>query len=124
MNKILRYALLVGIFIVPFIPLVVSSTMFFPFITGKNFLFRILVELLVGGWAILAVFDKAYRPRFSWLLISVLSFVGIMAFADMFGVNPFKSFWSNFERMEGFLMLAHLLGYFIVLGTVLNTEKV
>jgi O-antigen ligase/tetratricopeptide (TPR) repeat protein len=124
MNKILRYVLLIGIFIIPFIPFVISSTMFFPFITGKNFLFRILIELLVGGWAILAVFDKAYRPKFSWLLISILSFVGIIALADIFGVNPFKSFWSNFERMEGFLMLAHLLGYFVVVGTVLNTEKV
>lgn len=123
MNKILRYALLVGIFIVPFIPFVISSTMFFPFITGKNFLFRILIELMLGGWAILAVFDKAYRPRFSWLLVSVLSFVGIIAIADVFGVNFFKSFWSNFERMEGLLALLHLLGYFIVVSTVLNTEK-
>jgi O-antigen ligase/Flp pilus assembly protein TadD len=97
--------------------------MFFPFITGKNFLFRILVELLVGGWAILAVFDKAYRPKFSWLLISVLSFVGIIAIADFFGANPFKSFWSNFERMEGLLTLVHLLGYFVVAGVMLNTEK-
>ena len=122
-GKILRYLLIAGIFIVPFIPLIVSSTMFFPFITGKNFTFRILVELLLGGWAILAVLDKAYRPKFSWLLISVLSFVGIMAFADFFGANPFKSFWSNFERMEGLLALVHLLGYFVVAGVVLNTEK-
>jgi tetratricopeptide (TPR) repeat protein/O-antigen ligase len=122
-NKILRYALLVGIFIIPFIPFVVSSTMFFPFITGKNFLFRIIIELLLGGWAILALFDKAYRPKFSWLLVSVLSFVGIIAIADIFGANFFKSFWSNFERMEGLLTLIHLLGYFVVAGTVLNTEK-
>ena len=123
-NKILRYLLIGGIFAIPFIPLVISSTMFFPFITGKNFLFRILVELLVGGWAILALFDKAYRPKFTLLLISILSFVGIIAIADIFGANPFKSFWSNFERMEGFLTLAHLLGYFVVAGTVLNAEKI
>ena len=122
-RRILKYLLIGGIFIIPFIPFVISSTMFFPFITGKNFLFRILVELLLGGWAILAVFDKAYRPKFSWLLISVLSFVGIIAIADIFGANFFKSFWSNFERMEGLLTLVHLLGYFIVAGTVLNTEK-
>ncbi|MFQ5661955.1 MAG: O-antigen ligase family protein [Candidatus Paceibacteria bacterium] len=122
-KKILRYLLIGGIFAVPFIPLLISSSMFFPFITGKNFAFRILVELLLGGWAVLAVLDKAYRPRFSWLLISVLSLVGIMAFADFFGVNPFKSFWSNFERMEGLISLIHLAGYFVVTGIVLNTEK-
>ena len=123
-QKILRYLLIGGIFAVPFIPLVISSTMFFPFITGKNFAFSIIVELLLGGWAILAVLDKAYRPKFTLLLISILSFVGIIAIADIFGANPFKSFWSNFERMEGFLTLAHLLGYFVVAGTVLNAEKI
>jgi tetratricopeptide (TPR) repeat protein/O-antigen ligase len=123
MNKILKYALLIGIFLIPFIPFVISDTMFFPFITGKNFAFRILVELLLGGWAILAVFDKAYRPKFSWLLISILSFVSIIAIADIFGANPFKSIWSNFERMEGLLTLVHLLGYFVVAGLMLNTEK-
>lgn len=121
--KILRYSLLVGIFVIPFVPLIISGAMFFPFITGKNFVFRIIVELLVGGWAILAILDKAYRPKFSWLLVSVLSFVGIIALADIFGANPFKSFWSNFERMEGLLTLLHLSGYFVVAGIMLNTEK-
>jgi tetratricopeptide (TPR) repeat protein/O-antigen ligase len=123
MNKILRYFLIGGIFIVPFVALLVSGKMFFPFITGKNFAFRILVELLLGGWAILAVLDKAYRPRFSPLLIAVFAFLGIMTLADFFGANPFKSFWSNFERMEGLLGLIHLAGYFVVAGIVLNTEK-
>jgi hypothetical protein len=36
-QKILRYLLIGGIFAVPFIPLVISSTMFFPFITGRIF---------------------------------------------------------------------------------------
>jgi len=123
MNKILRYFLLAGIFIIPFIALIISGKMFFPFITGKNFVFRILTELLLGGWAILALFDKTYRPKFSWLLVSVLSFVGVIALADIFGANPFKSFWSNFERMDGLISLIHLAGYFVVAGIVLNTEK-
>lgn len=122
-QKILRYALLTGIFIVPFIALIVSGKMFFPFITGKNFMFRILVEMLLGGWAILAILDKAYRPKFSPLFIAVLTFLGIITVADFLGVNPFKSFWSNFERMEGLISLIHLVGYFVVVGAVLNTEK-
>jgi len=122
-RKILKYFLIGGVFATTFIALLISGEMFFPFITFKNFTFRILVELLLGGWAILALLDKAYRPKFSWLLISVLSFVGIIAFADFFGVSPFKSIWSNFERMEGLVTLIHLLGYFVVAGAVLNTEK-
>ena len=55
--------------------------------------------------------------------MSVASFVAIIGIADLFGANPLKSFWSNFERMEGWITLIHLLGYFLVVGTVLNTQK-
>jgi hypothetical protein len=68
MNRILRYICIVGIFIIPFIPLIVVNSYFFPFITGKGFAFRIIVELIFGAWMILAVTDPAYRPRKSWML--------------------------------------------------------
>ena len=122
-NKILRYGLFIGIFAVPFVPLIVANSMFFPFITGKNFMFRILVELMLGGWIILALRDVAYRPRFSWILAAFAVFVGIIALADIFGENPLKSFWSNFERMEGLVTLLHLFAYLAVVGTMLNAEK-
>src|SRR3954467_14207183 len=96
LNTILRRVIFVGMFIVPFIPLFVANgsflpNLFFPFITGKNFAFRIIVELMFGAWAILAATDPAYRPRRSWFLYSLLAFVGIIAIADMVGVNPYKS---------------------------------
>ncbi len=122
-EKILRNIVLTVIFIIPLIPLVVISSMFFPYITGKNLLFRILVELSFGGWAVLALFSKEYRPRFSWILGGIISLVGVMFFADIFGINPLKSFWSNYERMEGWVTLLHLLGYFVVLTGMLNTQK-
>ena len=112
-----------GIFLIPFIPTIVLTSLFFPFITGKNFAFRILTELLFGGWLILILYDKSYRPKFSWLLGSIVTFVGIIALADIFGENPLKSIWSNFERMDGLVTLVHLFMYFLVAGTVLNTEK-
>ncbi|MCR4333660.1 MAG: O-antigen ligase family protein, partial [Patescibacteria group bacterium] len=34
-----------------------------------------------------------------------------------------KAFWSNFERMEGWVLLAHLLGLFYAAGAVLRVEK-
>lgn len=117
-------------------PLLVTDSLFFPFITGKNFFFRIVVEVILGSWVILALLDRRYRPaplfRFrrdstgpkrNWLFIAIAGFVGIMALADIFGENPLKSFASNYERMMGWIILAHLFIYFIILGTVLNTEK-
>jgi len=56
-NKILRWVALGGIFFVPFVSLVVANNLFFPFITGKAFVFRILVMLATGAWLILAFSD-------------------------------------------------------------------
>ena len=47
----------------------------------------------------------------------------IVFFADALGVYPFKSFWSNYERMDGWVTLVHLFLYVVVAASVLNTEK-
>ncbi len=123
MNKVLRIICLTGIFIIPFVPLLVADTLFFPFISGKNFAFRIIVEIIFGAWVVLALTDKTYRPRKSFILWALGAFIVIIGLADIFGMNPFKSFWSNFERMEGFVGLVHLGLYMLVAATVLNTTK-
>lgn len=123
MNTTLRYAVLSALFLILLIPLYVSSQLFFPFITGKNFAFRILVEIATVGYVLLAIADRRYRPRFSWVLAFFGLLVGWMAIANAFGVYPLKAFWSNFERMDGWVTLIHLLAFFLVAGTVLTVEK-
>lgn len=97
--------------------------MFFPFISGKNFAFRILVELLLVAYVILAIKDPKYRPKTSLLMWAALGFLGWMALATIFSVDPIKSFWSNFERMDGYITLIHLFVMFIITGAVLGAEK-
>lgn len=123
LEKFLRGIVLTGVFTLPFIVLYVSTSLFFPFITGKNFAFRILVEIVAGAWIALALIRSEYRPRRSWLLWAFAVFVAIIGIADIFGVYPQKSIWSNYERMEGWVTLAHLFVYFVVTVSVLNTEK-
>ncbi|KKQ78237.1 MAG: hypothetical protein A3A96_00940 [Candidatus Zambryskibacteria bacterium RIFCSPLOWO2_01_FULL_39_39] len=122
-NNQLRYIILAGLFAIPFVPLIVSSSLFFPFITGKAFVFRILVEIIFGCFLILAVRDESYRPKFSWIFVALLGFLVVLGVADFFGENSFKAFWSNFERMEGFITLLHLGAYFMILSSVLKTEE-
>ena len=43
----LRYVAIAGAFALPFVVLFVAQSLFFPFITGKNFAFRIIVEIMV-----------------------------------------------------------------------------
>ncbi len=122
-KQIARWIALGALFLVPLAPLIVTGSYFFPFITGKAFYFRILVEIAVAAWAVLALLDTAYRPRFSWIGAAACAFVVWMFVADLFAPNVTKAFWSNFERMEGWVLLVHLLGFFIAAGAVLRVEK-
>jgi hypothetical protein len=122
-KQIGRWVALAALFMLPFTPLVVASSFFFPFITGKAFYLRILIEIAVAGWAILALVDKAYRPRFSWIGAVTVAFVGWMFVADVFALNSLKAFWSNFERMEGWVLLIHLLGFFFAASNTLRVEN-
>lgn len=97
--------------------------MLFPYITGKNFAFRILVEFAAVFWVSLITVNKKYRPDNSAIAISILTFTFIVGIADIFGVNPYKSFWSNYERMEGYITILHLTLYFMIIRSVLQTRK-
>ncbi len=122
-KQIARWVALGTLFLVPFTPLIVSSSFFFPFITGKAFFFRTLAEIAFVAWIVLALLDAEYRPRFSWVGAAVVAFVVWMFIADLFAVNVLKAFWSNFERMEGWVFLAHLLGFFFSASNILRAEK-
>ena len=122
-TRYLRNTIIAGVFLLPVLPLIVVNDLFFPFITGKNFFFRILVEILLALWVILMVRDSRYRLKRSGIALSGGVFLLVITIADLFGENFFKSFWSNFERMEGLLTLFHLGAYFVVASTVLQTEK-
>lgn len=75
-NKFLRGVLYVCLAIIPFLAFYVAgfgiqanwNAMFFPYITGKNFGFRILVEVALMCWLILMLTDKSFRPKKTLLL--------------------------------------------------------
>ncbi|MFA6315425.1 MAG: O-antigen ligase family protein [Candidatus Paceibacterota bacterium] len=125
LQKTLRIIVLAALFFIPIFPLIVANSFFFPFITGKAFYFRLLVELAFASWIILAFLDAKYRPKFTWLTIGVTAFTVIALLADLLGVNPARSIWSNFERMEGWIVIIHLWAFYMVATSLFgsNDEK-
>jgi O-antigen ligase/tetratricopeptide (TPR) repeat protein len=136
MQNIIKKVVWVCLAIIPFIVLHVAdgskydviawftgSGMFFPFISGKNILFRILVEIALAGWAVLALSDSSYRinVRKSPIMIAYGLFIIVLLLADLFGVDREKSIWSNFERMEGFVGHIHFFAYFFVLTVMIRS---
>lgn len=121
-NKILRWSVIGGLYLIPFIPLIVADQSYFPFITGKNFAFRSLIEILFALWIILALRDKTYRPKFSSISWAVVALLVVSTLATIFSVNPYRSFWSNYERMGGLISLLHVGAYFVVLISFLRSK--
>ena len=123
MRDFLKVVAYTGVFAVPFLVLIVVDFFFFPYITGKNFAFRIIVEIALAAWILLALYEPHYRPRFSFILAAFATFIGVIFLADLFGVYPPKSLWSNFERMEGLVTLLHVFAYFLLTASMLTTDK-
>ena len=124
----LRWGALSALFLALFVPFIVATgnfwpNLFFPYITGKNFAFRILVEFALLCYVLLALREPKYRPRASHIMWAVIAFAAWMAVATVFSVDPIKSFWSNFERMEGYVSLLHLFAWFVVAGAVLSAAR-
>ncbi len=120
--SVLRISIFIGLLTLLFTPFIMHSGLFFPYITGKAYFFRIVVEIIFFLWLILAVFEPKYRPQKNILLYSATLFVISIFVSDYFGVNKDASFWSTFERMEGFVAIIHFYALFLVAGSVLKTR--
>ncbi len=123
MKDIAKFLVYGGLFLIPFLALYVENGFFFPYITGKNFGFRIIVEIVFAAWVLLALYEPKYRPKSSLISWSFIVFLVVMFFANLFGESRLMSFWSNFERMDGYLAILHTFMYFIVMASVLTTDK-
>ncbi len=132
-NTVLKYSIITGLSLIAFIPLYVANPLFFPFITGKAFAFRIIVEIIFVLWLVLvfrekgtdiANSEKSVAPKVNYLTIFITAFTFIVLIADLIGYNPLRSIWSNFERMEGWITIVHLWAYFMVMSSIFGKANI
>ena len=123
-EKIIRRIVLCGVFATPFIALVVDPLLIYPYTTGRNFAFRIIIEIIFGSWLALSIVYEKYRPRRSLIIGAFALFVIVMAIADAQGVDPYRSFWDGYGRMEGWVTLIHIFAYLVVASSVIASEKI
>ncbi|OGH84963.1 MAG: hypothetical protein A2493_01950 [Candidatus Magasanikbacteria bacterium RIFOXYC12_FULL_33_11] len=119
LEKILK--ILIGVSFV--IPLLVLPKMYiFPFIVPKIIYFRSLVLIMLGIYLILLLTNfQKYRPKFSWVNIAVLGFYISFAVSTFVGVDWYKSFWDNHERMLGLFTITHYVIYYFIITSVVRT---
>lgn len=124
LQKALAYIATGSLFLLLLTPFIFYTELYFPFITAKAYFFRVIVALGFAAWAGLALMDPAYRPKKSWVLGTFSVFMVLLLIANLQGANPSYSFWSNYERMEGYVTFIHLFAFFLMLGGMLQTQRI
>ncbi len=112
------------LFALLFTPLIVSSSLYFPYITGKFFAFRIIITITLILWGILILKNQEFLPKKSYIIFVTGIFLLWVAISNFFGVEVKNSFFSNYERMEGWFTHLYLFVYLVILSSVLQTEKI
>lgn len=114
--RLIFYALLLT-------PLWIWSIFLFPFITTKILYFRLLVELAVIFYVILAIQYPDIRPKWNWLTGSIWIYLGIVFATSLFGFDFSNSFWGTIERGEGIITLLHFAIFFTILPAVFRIKE-
>ncbi len=112
-----------GVYAVLFLPFVVIPLFLFPFATSRGFLLQILVEIIFVLYAVLALKNPAYRPQKTALLLALFFYFLVVLLSTIFGLDPYRSFFGNYERMWGFFSLAHFFLFFVVLAGMFKTKE-
>ena len=106
-----------------FIPLYVGGSFFFPFIFPKIWLFGLVTEIIFFLYIVLAISDSRYRPKINLVFWALALLTLILVITSLTGIDVFRSFWGNTERMSGVIYWLHFVAFAIILSAVLKTEK-
>lgn len=126
-ERIAKWYLYVSVFSI----IIVMDSIFFPFIGGKDFFFRFVVELalacMVLWWAFEAKKGEV-KARISALfhkplVIAVTVFAAMYELASLFAYDAHAAFWSNYERGEGGFQMLHYYLFFLLLVLLFKDEK-
>lgn len=109
-----------GLLLLLITPLVITPTTYFPFVVGKALFARSVIEVVVALWAALALVSPGYRPRRSLMLLLLAAGLAWSVVAALLGASPQRSFWSNYERMQGVIDAAHWAALAMVAACVLR----
>lgn len=123
MSNVLLKLIKFGIGFILFIPLYIGGSFYFPFIFPKIWLFQIVVEIIIFFYIILALTNARFRPKWNWVFGAAAILTAILILTSFTGIDAFRSFWGNTERMSGVIAWFHFVAFAVILSGVLKTEK-
>ncbi len=122
-ERLLLWAVRIGVMAVLVVPLVVTSSTYFPYVVGKAIYARVVIEITFALWVILVLYFSDYRPSRSWILIAFGAWLLVTLIAGFTGVSFTRSFWSTYERMQGIFDLAHWFVFVLIASSVFRSLR-
>lgn len=120
--KPILFCLAVAALLTPFL---VDKSVYFPFITLKATSFRIIVEIMTVLWVMwLLSNEKIKKSSFSPIAKAVVIYGIVILLSALFGIDPFFSFFSGNERMEGVFGIWHFILFFLILSTTFSSGEI
>ena len=120
-ERLLLWAVRVGVMATLIVPLVVTTSTYFPYVVGKAIYARVIIEITFALWLILVLYFSDYRPSRSWILLAFGAWLLVSLVAGFTGVSFTRSFWSTYERMQGIFDLAHWFAFVLVASSVFRS---
>jgi len=110
--------------VIAIVPFLKTTSLFFPYISGKVYVFRFLIMLAFLGWVYLMAKGKECRPNFkNFLIIALVLFFLAQVLVSFFGVDPTHSFFSSIERADGVIQFGFWVLYFLMLISLLKEKN-
>lgn len=114
-----------------FTPLIVTQSLFFPYISGKSILIRVVVTIATVLFVFILLTKKDQLVQFrvrmrellrSKLFLFIVAFFILLILSTIFSVNSYRAFFGDVERGEGLLTLLYLFGFFLLVVFVFERK--
>ncbi len=108
-----------------FTPFFLGPSFYFPFITLKGTVFRILVEIMLFLWVLYLIKEKKSLSFLkNPIVLSFSLFFVILFLSSIFGLSFHQSFFSSTERLEGLFGILHFYLFFLILFSVFSQREI
>lgn len=126
---IIKRLLKIGLILLAFVPLLVSSSstfpfipdVIFPYISVKMILIRTMITLVSLLICLSFIISKGFRQEIysklkrlfhNPIFITAGSFMFLIGLSVLFAIDKYRAFWGNIERAEGFAGIAFYFAFF------------
>ncbi len=116
-NVLIGFTLVVPLITIP-------SHFVFSSIVPKVITFRIIIEIMICLWVLLALLGRnRFKMMATPITFSLIFFLLISSISMALGVDPYRSFWGTQERMLGVFTFIHFVAFFCILTTMIKGWK-